>query len=51
MATEDDGHPSVLVRLPAIEAEELRELIVESCRLKAPKRVLQAYGDHLPGDL
>lgn len=45
-----DGHASVLVHLGAIDAEELRELIVESWRLKAPKRVLQAYEDQLPGD-
>jgi hypothetical protein len=44
-----DGHASVLVNLPAIEADELEELIVESYRLRAPRKVLDAYGDQLPG--
>ena len=38
-----DGHPSVLVHLPAIGVDELRELITDSWRLKAPKRVLKAF--------
>ncbi|HEY8543499.1 MAG TPA: MmcQ/YjbR family DNA-binding protein [Acidimicrobiales bacterium] len=38
-----DGHPVVLVHLDAVDEEELTELIVESWRQKAPKRVLQAY--------
>jgi hypothetical protein len=44
-----DGYPTVLVNLAAIEVDELRELIIESWRLKAPKRVLKQYGDQLPG--
>ncbi len=44
-----DGHPTVLVNLPAIGVDELRELIIESWRLKAPKRLLEEYGDQLPG--
>jgi hypothetical protein len=44
-----DGHPTVLVNLPAVDVDELTELIVESWRLRAPKRVLKAYEDHLPG--
>ena len=43
-----DGHPTVLVNLPAVDAEELTELITESWRLRAPKRVLKAYDDQLP---
>jgi hypothetical protein len=43
------GYPTVLVNLEAIGVRELRELIVESWRCKAPKRVLQSYGDQLPG--
>lgn len=43
-----DGHPTVLVNLPAIEVDELTELIVESWRLKAPKRVLAAYDAEHP---
>jgi hypothetical protein len=38
-----DGYPTVLVNLPAIEVDELTELIIESWRCKAPKRVLTAY--------
>lgn len=33
-----DGYPAVLVRLPAIGFDELRELVTESWRLKAPVR-------------
>lgn len=40
-----DGYATVLVHLPAIDVEELTELITESWRLKAPKRVLQAFDD------
>lgn len=43
-----DGHPSVLVHLAAVDIGELRELITESWRVRAPKRVLKAYEDQLP---
>ena len=42
-----DGYPTVLVNLKAVGVRELRELIIESWRVKAPKRVLQMYGDEL----
>jgi hypothetical protein len=42
-----DGYPAVLVNLPAIDVEELTELITDSWRLKAPKRVLKELGDRL----
>jgi hypothetical protein len=42
-----DGYPTVLVNLEAVDVRELRELIVESWRCKAPKRVLKTYGDAL----
>jgi len=42
-----DGYPTVLVNLKAVGVRELRELIVESWRCKAPKRVLKMYGDAL----
>lgn len=42
-----NGYPTVLVNLKAVGVRELRELIVESWRTKAPKRVLQKYGDDL----
>jgi hypothetical protein len=38
-----DGHPSVLVRLEAVDCEELAELVEEAWRLRAPKRVIAAY--------
>jgi hypothetical protein len=40
-----DGYPTVLVNLRAVGIRELRELIVESWRCKAPKRVLQTYDE------
>jgi hypothetical protein len=44
-----DGYPTVLVNLPAVDIDELTELIVESWRRKAPARVLEQHGDQLPG--
>ncbi|MFI6596774.1 MmcQ/YjbR family DNA-binding protein [Nonomuraea sp. NPDC050536] len=38
-----DGHPTVLVRFQAIGVEELSELLTDSWRLRAPKRVLAAF--------
>ena len=35
-----DGHPTVLVRFAAVDVDELTELLTESWRLRAPKRVL-----------
>ncbi|MDQ3958541.1 MAG: MmcQ/YjbR family DNA-binding protein [Actinomycetota bacterium] len=34
-----DGYPAVLVRLSAIEPDELREVLIESWRRVAPKRL------------
>jgi hypothetical protein len=45
-----DGYPTVLVNLPAIDEDELTELIVDSWRLRAPKRVLAAHEHELPGE-
>ena len=42
-----DGYPAVLVNLPAIDVDELRELITDSWRLKAPKRALKEHGERL----
>jgi hypothetical protein len=42
-----DGYPAVLVNLKAVGVRELRELITDSWRNKAPKRVLKAYDDDL----
>lgn len=44
-----DGYPVVLVHLPAVGVGELEELITDSWRLKAPKRVLKAFEDQLRG--
>jgi hypothetical protein len=38
-----DGHPYVLVRLEAVDPDELAELLEEAWRLRAPKRVVAAY--------
>jgi hypothetical protein len=38
-----DGYPVVLVNLPAINVDELRELIAESWLIRAPKRVRAAH--------
>jgi hypothetical protein len=46
-----NGYPAVLVRLDEIDAEELRELIVEAWLVRAPKRLADAYvQEHGPGD-
>lgn len=38
-----DGYPAVLVRLAEADIDELRELLTDSWRLAAPKRVLAAF--------
>jgi hypothetical protein len=40
----------VQVNLPAVDVDELRELITESWLIRAPKRVRQAYEDKVVGD-
>lgn len=45
-----DGYPAVLVDLDAVDLDELAELITDSWRNKAPKRVLQAYLAEHPDD-
>ena len=37
-----DGQPIVLVRLDAVDVEEVRELIIDSWRLRAPKSAVRA---------
>ena len=39
-----DGLPMVLVRLPSVDREELAELLAESWRLRAPKRLAERHG-------
>lgn len=44
-----EGYPAVLVRLPEVDLDELTELVTESWRVCAPKRLLAAWDDeHLP---
>jgi hypothetical protein len=38
-----NGYAAVLVRLHAVSADELEELIAEAWRLKAPKALVEAY--------
>jgi hypothetical protein len=38
-----DGYATVLVRLPAVGVRELRELITDSWRCKAPKKLLAEF--------
>ena len=37
-----DGYPMVLVRLPKISEKELREVITDAWRIRAPAKVLKA---------
>ncbi len=39
-----NGFPAVLVRLPAVEPDLLRELITEAWRCQAPKALLKELG-------
>ena len=38
-----DGHPTVLVRLAAVDADEMRELLTESWRLRAPAKLAAQF--------
>jgi hypothetical protein len=38
-----DGSPTVLVRMEAVDEIEVAELLTESWRLRAPKRLLEAF--------
>lgn len=38
-----DGYPAVLVRLDSIEPDELAEVLTDSWRLKAPKRLVASF--------
>jgi hypothetical protein len=40
-----DGHATVLVNVRAVGVRELRELITESWRVRAPALVLKEFGD------
>lgn len=43
-----DGYPAVLVRLAEIDLDELTELVTESWRLAAPKRLRAAFDREHP---
>ena len=43
-----NGYSAVLVRLGAIDQEELRELIVEAWLLRAPKKIAKAFLESAP---
>ena len=40
-----DGYPAMLVRLSAIEPDELEEVLTESWRRKAPKRLVKTFDE------
>ncbi len=45
-----DGYPGFLVRLSQVDLDELTEIVIESWRLCAPRRLLTAYdAEHPPG--
>lgn len=43
-----DGYALVLVRLPAIEVEELRDVLTEAWLLRAPRRLAAEFAAGLP---
>ncbi|HVF13554.1 MAG TPA: MmcQ/YjbR family DNA-binding protein [Acidimicrobiales bacterium] len=38
-----DGHPMVLVRMAAVDVDELRELLTDAWRVRAPERIRAAF--------
>ena len=40
-----NGFPAVLVRLPAIDVDELAELIIDAWRSQAPRALVQSYDE------
>jgi len=45
-----DGYPMVLVRLAEIDPDELREVLTESWRARAPRRLLAEFDADNPPD-
>jgi hypothetical protein len=45
-----DGFPAVLVRLPAIDLDLLREVLITAWRCQAPKRLIRAFDEVRPGE-
>ncbi|MGH3159843.1 MAG: MmcQ/YjbR family DNA-binding protein [Streptosporangiaceae bacterium] len=49
ITTHYDGYPGLLVRLSQVDLDEMTEIVTESWRLCAPKRLLAAYdAEHPP---
>ena len=44
-----NGFPAVLVRLPAIGADELAELIIDAWRSQAPRDLVDSFEQNRPG--
>jgi hypothetical protein len=40
-----EDYPAMLINLESVDPEELRELLIESWRRKAPKRLLKAFDE------
>jgi hypothetical protein len=45
-----DGHPTVLVRFGAVDVDDLTDVLTESWRIRAPKRVRTAFDADRPRD-
>ncbi len=44
-----DGYPGLLVRLSQVDLDEMTEIVAESWRICAPRRLLAAYdAEHAP---
>lgn len=46
-----DGHPIVLVRLEAVDVDEVTELIADSWRLRAPRSLTKGWSGDQQGGL
>jgi hypothetical protein len=44
-----DGHASVLVRLAAVDEDELAEVLADAWRARAPRRLVQALDESTAG--
>ncbi|GAA1557399.1 MmcQ/YjbR family DNA-binding protein [Kribbella lupini] len=40
-----NGFPAILVRLPAVDLDELRELLLDAWRIQAPKSLVKQHPD------
>jgi hypothetical protein len=43
-----EDYPAMLINLESVDPEELRELVIESWRRKAPNRLRTAYDEQAP---